>query len=285
MKIRFAVLTGLTYLVAGIFSLPAGAQSGAGAGTGQTATSSQTTVTTQTTRSVQPGQTYHKPTHGEKFKSYAFDSFGPYAFFASAVGGAIQQADNSAPEWGGGADAYGVRVANTFGINLVTQTTRYSLSELFREDTIYYRCECDGFVPRLKHALISTVTARKGEDGHRVFSIPNLVAPYAGGEAAAGASRALDFRFKNFDHMAMIRKAGERAALLTQQLLAFSRRQVLAPVVLDLNERVRDVEKMLRRLIAEEGAYELLEAYVALRNKPLQRALLQHAKVLAGAGG
>jgi len=185
MKIRFAVLTGLTYLVAGIFSLPAGAQSGAGAGTGQTATSSQTTVTTQTTRSVQPGQTYHKPTHGEKFKSYAFDSFGPYAFFASAVGGAIQQADNSAPEWGGGADAYGVRVANTFGINLVTQTTRYSLSELFREDTIYYRCECDGFVPRLKHALISTVTARKGEDGHRVFSIPNLVAPYAGGEAAA----------------------------------------------------------------------------------------------------
>jgi hypothetical protein len=33
--------------------------------------------------------------------------------------------------------------------------------------------------------LISTVTARKGEEGHRLFSFPALVAPYAGTEAAA----------------------------------------------------------------------------------------------------
>jgi hypothetical protein len=192
MKIRCVVSPVFACLVAGVFSLPAGAQSGAGAGTSQTPSSSQTqttTVTTQTSPShVQPGQTYHRPTHTEKFKAFAFDSFGPYAILGSAVGGAIQQADNTPPEWThdpGGAAAYGQRVANTFGINLVTQTTRYGLSVLFREDTIYYRCECDGFAPRLKHALISTVTARKGEDGHRVFSIPNLVAPYAGGEAAA----------------------------------------------------------------------------------------------------
>jgi hypothetical protein len=190
MKIRFAVIAGLTCLVAGVFSLPAGAQSGAGAGTGQTTTSSasqtQTTVTTQTSPShTMPGQTYHRPDRADKFKSFAFDSFGPYAWIGSAIGGGIQQADNSAPEWGGGIGAYGVRFANTFGQNLVMQGTRYSLSSLLREDTIYYRCECDGFAPRLKHALISTVTARKGEDGHTVFSIPNLVAPYAAGEAAA----------------------------------------------------------------------------------------------------
>src|ERR1700723_1317193 len=189
MKIRSAVGAVIAVLAAGILATPAGAQSGAGAGTGQTSTSStQTTVTVQTPSHTMPGQTYQRPTHTQKFKSYAFDSFGPYAIIGSAVGGAIQQADNAPPEWShdpGGAAAYGQRVANTFGINLVTQTTRYGLSELFREDTIYYRCECDGFVPRLKHALISTVTARKGEDGHRVFSIPNLVAPYAGGEAAA----------------------------------------------------------------------------------------------------
>ncbi|HEY3205028.1 MAG TPA: response regulator [Thermoanaerobaculia bacterium] len=46
-----------------------------------------------------------------------------------------------------------------------------------------------------------------------------------------------------------IRKAGERAASLTRQLLAFSRRQVLEPKVLDLNAIVRGVEKMLNRLI------------------------------------
>ncbi len=49
-----------------------------------------------------------------------------------------------------------------------------------------------------------------------------------------------------------IHKAADRATALTQQLLAYSRRQVLQPKVLDLNEVVRDIEMMLQRLIGED---------------------------------
>ena len=49
-----------------------------------------------------------------------------------------------------------------------------------------------------------------------------------------------------------IRKAGERAAALTRQLLAFSRRQVLEPKVLHLNEILASIEGMVRRLIGED---------------------------------
>ncbi len=48
-----------------------------------------------------------------------------------------------------------------------------------------------------------------------------------------------------------IKKAGERAACLTSQLLAFSRKQVIEPRVIKMNDIIADAEKMLRRLIGE----------------------------------
>jgi len=49
-----------------------------------------------------------------------------------------------------------------------------------------------------------------------------------------------------------VKKAGDRAANLTRQLLAFGRKQILQPVAVNLNDVVTDMNKMLRRLIGED---------------------------------
>jgi PAS domain S-box-containing protein len=49
-----------------------------------------------------------------------------------------------------------------------------------------------------------------------------------------------------------IRKATERGAALTRQLLAFSRKQVVKPVLLDLNDRLKDISKLLRPLMGDD---------------------------------
>jgi hypothetical protein len=53
-------------------------------------------------------------------------------------------------------------------------------------------------------------------------------------------------------HIKEIKKAGDRAAALTRQLLAFSRKQILQPEVVDLNHIVVELNKMLQRLIGED---------------------------------
>jgi hypothetical protein len=124
--------------------------------------------------------TYEQPTEKTKIRNYFFDAFGPYSILGAGFAAGLNQVYNNPPEWGQGTQAYGKRFGSNFAIAGVATTTRYALAEAFREDTIYYGCECKGVFPRLKHAMVSTFTARRDIDGHRVFSIPSVVAPYAG---------------------------------------------------------------------------------------------------------
>jgi two-component system, cell cycle sensor histidine kinase and response regulator CckA len=70
-----------------------------------------------------------------------------------------------------------------------------------------------------------------------------------------------------------IKKAANRAASLTHQLLAFSRRQVLQPKVLTLNSVVADLERMLRRLIGEH-----IELFIA-SDEPLEPVLADPGQI------
>jgi len=140
-----------------------------------------------TTTSTQPELTYTRPTQATKLRNYAFDAFGPYPIVGAGLAAGVNQAYNTPPEWKQGVAGYGKRFGSNFGIAAVSTTTRYGLAEALKEDTLYYRCECKGVFPRLSHAVTSTLTARRGDDGHRVFSFPALIAPYAGAVTAVYA--------------------------------------------------------------------------------------------------
>jgi hypothetical protein len=140
-----------------------------------------------TTASTQPDLIYVRPTQKTKLRNYVFDAFGPYPLAGAAFAAGIGQVYNTPPEWKQGARGYGLRIGSNFGIAAVSTTTRYGLAQAFKEDTLYYRCECKGLFPRLKHAVISTLTAHRGEDGHTIFSLPALIAPYAGSMTAVYA--------------------------------------------------------------------------------------------------
>lgn len=58
--------------------------------------------------------------------------------------------------------------------------------------------------------------------------------------------------------LVQILDAANRGSSLTKQLLAFSKKQVLEPVILDVNELLRDLEKMLDRLIGENIFFEMM---------------------------
>lgn len=157
---------------------------------------------------TQPDLPYTPPTQTTKLRNYLFDAFGPYPIVGATLTAGISQVSKGIPEWKQGTEGYGKRFASDFGIAAVSTTTRYALSEAFKQDALYYRCKCTGVFPRLRHAVISTLTARRGADGHRVFSVPALVAPYAGTMAAVygwypgryGAKDAL--RMGNFNLLA-----------------------------------------------------------------------------------
>ncbi len=105
---------------------------------------------------------------------------------------------------------------------------------------------------------------RRSEEQLRVAQKMEALGRLAGGIAhdfnnlltvMGGHAQLLNMRLPADDplaeHPAAITRAVERAGALTHQLLAFSRRQVIQPRILDLNAVVRDAERMLRRVIGE----------------------------------
>lgn len=208
MKIRRALL--LLSVAAALATLPATARS-------QSLSYSEGHfVTAPSAVSGQLAPMYVRPSRRTKFINYVFDAYGPYPITGAALAAGINQFSDAPPEWRQGVEGFSRRFGSDFAIAGVGTTARYGLAEAFKEDTLYYRCECSGVWPRTGHAVTSAFTARREGDGHRVFSVSSLVAPYAGTVTAVygwyperyGAKDA--FRMGNYSLLAYV---GENIAL------------------------------------------------------------------------
>jgi len=181
-KFRRAVL--LCSVVTVLATLPHRASSQSMSYTGDSSGTGDSSIAVVSTSLNQMDLTYVRPTQRTKIINYVFDTYGPYPIASAAIMAGINQETNSPPEWNQGVKGYSKRFGSDFGIAAVGTTTRYGLSEAFQQDAMYYRCECSGLFRRTGYAMLSTLTARRGEDGHRAFSIPALFAPYVGSTTA-----------------------------------------------------------------------------------------------------
>jgi hypothetical protein len=132
-------------------------------------------VTSQTTNT----QAYVFLTHHERFKRYVSSTIGPFSLARIAAGAGINQWRDSPEEWEQGMKGYGKRVASGLGQNAIQQTVTYGLDEALGLDTGFQRSKREGFVPRLKVALIQNVTSRT-KHGNRVISAPRFAGVYTG---------------------------------------------------------------------------------------------------------
>jgi hypothetical protein len=88
--------------------------------------------------------TYTRPAEATKIRNYLFDAFGPYPIVSATFTAGFDQTRKTPWAWGRGAEGYHKRFASDFTIAAIGTTTRYALAEVFKEDTLYYRCECKG---------------------------------------------------------------------------------------------------------------------------------------------
>jgi hypothetical protein len=127
---------------------------------------------------------YSPPTQNQRFKAYLHSTYGIPSIVEAGVRGGIDQARDHPSEWPEGGQGYADRFGSAMGEIAIRGTTEYLFADIFREDLRHQRCDSPCSDSVFKRALEDTFTARKGEDGHRAFSVARLVGPISGSAVA-----------------------------------------------------------------------------------------------------
>ena len=108
-------------------------------------------------------------------------TFGPGAVARAGAGAAIEQGLDTPHEWGQGGVGFGRRFASAFGKNIINKSIHFTVAGIRHEEFGYYPSNKQGFGPRLKYALVSTVVTRKTTTGGRTVAAGELSGAFGSG--------------------------------------------------------------------------------------------------------
>ena len=127
---------------------------------------------------------------------YAKHTFGKSSLIRAGAGAAIQQARNNPREWGGGVAGFGKRLASGFGEHVVKGTIEFGVATVRHEELGYRPSRKQGFGPRLKYALLSTVIARKTTTVKRPSPVDAYPARWGADSSPAYGCRPVSIRLR-----------------------------------------------------------------------------------------
>jgi hypothetical protein len=115
-----------------------------------------------------PGSLYPPPmTAKVKFHYFLKSIYKPTFIAISLTGSAINQANNTVPEWGQGWDAYGKRFGSSYGQKVLKRSFAFGLKTAFNEDLRYFSSGRSGIFHRSLYATERVFIARKDSGGTR----------------------------------------------------------------------------------------------------------------------
>ncbi len=122
---------------------------------------------------------YRFPTDRHRVRDFLQDTLGSGALAKSAFAAGADHFANDPPEWRQGTKAYSRRLASRFGRLAIQNSVELGLGVVLHKDMKYRRCDCEGFLRRTSHALVSSFTVGT-RNGGRILLPAKIASQYAG---------------------------------------------------------------------------------------------------------
>ena len=121
------------------------------------------------------------PNHPATRKAFLRSVFGKPAWIATGTGAVVGQIRRAPDEWPRNAGHFAARAGSAFGQHMVKSSVMYGIAAVRHEDLSYHPSGKQGFGPRLKYALISTVYTQNTKTGQGTPAVGRVAGSFAGG--------------------------------------------------------------------------------------------------------